>query len=183
MTGEFDAKQLRPSLTPAEIFGRFFLLGPVFGALVQLFLLNAFLLSIYLSFPDRPSSTMSFVDGPILIFAGMEISGLIQAFFVFLFGLPASLLVAVSAMSSYLVLRRVNFLVVLVAVLAALGLEAYFVPGYYTGYLASHGLTGPWQVGEPDPAPQLAVVLAWVLHFFPAFICFWLVRKERLPPV
>jgi hypothetical protein len=175
MTAEFDAKQLRPSLTPTEVFGRFFLLGPVFGALVQLVLLNALLLSIYLS--------SSGGGGPILIIAGMEISGLIQAFFVFLFGLPASLLVAVSAMSSYLALRRVSFLVVLVAVLAALWLEAYFVPDYYTGYLASHGLTGPWQVGEPDPAPKLAVVLSWVLHFVPAFICFWLVRKERLPPV
>jgi hypothetical protein len=183
MTDEFDAKQLRPSLTPTEVFGRFFLLGPVFGALVQLFLLNAFLLSIYLSFPDRPSSTISFVDGPILIIAGMEISGLIQAILVFLFGLPASLLVAVCAMSSYLVLRRVNFLVVLVAVLAALWLEEYFAPDYYTGYLASHGLRGPWQPSEPDPAPQLAVVLCWVLHFVPAFICFWLVRNKRLPPV
>jgi|SRR5215203_3830606 len=183
MTAEFDAKQLRPSLTPAQVFGRFFLLGPVFGALVQLFLLNAFLLSIYLSFPDRPSSTISFVEGPIWIIAGMEISGLIQAFFVFLFGLPASLLVAVCAMASYLVLRRVNFLVVLVAVLAALWLEEYFAPDYYTGYLASHGLRGPWLSGEPDPAPQQAVVLCWVLHFVPAFICFLLVRKQRLPPV
>ena len=171
MTDEFDAKQLRPSLTPTEVFGRFFLLGPVFGALVQLLLLNTFLLAAY------------FGGGPMLIIAGMEISGLIQAFLVFLFGLPASLLVAVCAMASYLVLRRVNFLVVLVAVLAALWLEAYFAPDYYTGYLASHGVRGPWQSGEPDPAPQLAVVLCWVLHFVPAFICFWLVRKERLPPL
>jgi len=182
MTAEFDAKQLRPSLTPAQVFGRFFLLGPVFGALVQLFLLNAFLLSMYLSFPDRLSSCTSFGAGPIWIIAGMEISGLIEAFLVFLFGLPASLLVAVCAMSSYLVLRRVNFLVVLFAVLAALWLEEYFAPDYYTGYLASHGLRGPWQPSEPDPAPQLAVVLCWVLHFVPAFICFWLVRNQRLPP-
>jgi hypothetical protein len=174
MSAEFDAKQLRPSLTPTEVLGKFFLLGPVFGALVQLFLLNTFLLSVYLSSPGG--------GGPILIIAGMEISGLIQAFFIFLFGLPASLLVAVCAMSSYLVLRRVNFLVVLVAVLAALWLEEYFAPDYYTGYLASHGLTG-WQAGEPDPAPQLAAVLCWVLHFVPALICFWLVRNTRLPPV
>ena len=86
-------------------------------------------------------------------------------------------------MASYLVLRRVNFLVVLVAVLAALWLEEYFAPDYYTGYLASHGLRGPWLSGEPDPAPQQAVVLCWVLHFVPAFICFLLVRKQRLPPV
>ena len=171
MTAEFDAKQLRPSLTPAEVFGRFFLLGPVFGALVQLLLLNTFLLVAY------------FGGGPIWIIAGMEISGLIQAFLVFLFGLPASLLVAVCAMASYLVFRRVNVLVVLVAVLAALWIEEYFVPDYYTGYLASHGVRGPWQSGEPNPAPQLAAVLSWVLHFVPAFICFWLVRKERLPPL
>lgn len=171
MTDEFDAKQLRPSLTPAEVFGRFFLLGPVFGALVQLFLLNTFLMIAY------------FGGGPILFIAGMEISGLIQAFLVFLFGLPASLLVAVCAMSSYLVLRRVNFLIVLVAVLAALWLEEYFVPDYYTGYLAAHGLSGPLQSSEPHPAPRLAVVQCWALHFVPAFMCFWLVRKERLPPL
>ena len=138
---------------------------------------------IYLSIPDRLSSNTSFGGGPIWIIAGMEISGLIQAFFVFLFGLPASLLVAVCAISSYLVLRRVNFLVVLVAVLAALWLEEYFAPEYYTGYLAAYGLRGPWQPSEPDSSPRLAVVLCWGLHFVPAFICFWLVRKERLPPL
>ena len=177
MTDQFDAKQLRPSLTPDQVFGRFVLLGPVFGALVQLFLLNALLLQMYLSIPDQLRG------GPIWIIAGMEVSGLIQAFLIFLFGLPAGVLVAVCATSSYLVLRRVHFLVVFVAVLAALWLEAYFAPDYYTGYLASHGVRGPWQSGEPDPAPQLAVVLCWVLHFVPAFICFWLVRKERLPPL
>ena len=173
MTAEFDAKQLRPSLTPAEVFGRFFLLGPVFGALVHLFLLNAFLLPAYLSIPVGGGA------GPIWFIAGMEVSGLIQAIFVFLFGLPASLLVAVCAMSSYLVLRRVNFLVVVVAVLVALWLEEHFAPDYYTGYLASHGLRGPWLSGEPGPTPRQAVVLSWVLHFVPAFICFWLVRNKR----
>jgi hypothetical protein len=171
MTDEFDAKQLRPSLTSTEVFGRFFLLGPVFGALVQLFLLNTFLLADY------------FGGGPILIIAGMEISGLIQAFLVFLFGLPAGLLVAVCAVSSYLVLRRVSLVVVIVAVLGALTLESYFAPDYYTGYLASYGLRGPWLLGEPAPTPRRAIVLSWVLHFVPAFICFWLVRKERLPPL
>src|SRR6267378_542791 len=43
---EFDVKQLRPNLTPAQVFWRFFLLGPIFGALVQLFLLNVLLLII-----------------------------------------------------------------------------------------------------------------------------------------
>ena len=181
MTDVFDTEQLRPSLDPAQVFWKFFLLGPVFGALVQLFLLNALLLAGYLSTPQRPGSAESF--GALWMIGGMEVSGLIQGVLVLLFGLPAALLVAVCAMSSYLVLQRVSFLVVLVAVLAALTLEAYLAPGYYTGYLASYGLMGPWQLGEPAPTPGRAIVLNWVLHFVPAFICFWLVRKTRLPPV
>jgi hypothetical protein len=173
-------KLIRENLDPSQVFWTFFLLGPALAALLQVLFLNVDLMPIWVgSFRTSPQQA----GIPLWLLAMAEASGLIGAIFVFLFGLPASLLVAVCAISSYLVLRRVSFLVVLVAVLAALWLEEYFLPDYYTGYLASHGLRGPWTPGEPSPAPRRAVILCWVLHFVPAFICFWLVRNKRLPPV
>jgi hypothetical protein len=183
MTDEFDAKQLRPGLTPTQVFWRFFLLGPVFSAAVQLLLLNALLLFIFLSGAGGPSSTASFGWAAIWIFAGMEVSGAIEAILVFVFGLPASFLVGVCAMSSYMVLRRVNFVIVLAATLAAVLLENMVAPAAYAGYFATYSVRGPWIPEPPDPDFRAAAVLGLLLHIVSVAICWWLVRKERLSPL
>jgi len=183
---EFDVKQLRPNLTPAQVFWRFFLLGPIFGALVQLFLLNVLLLIIFLSNPRAPPPSSDGAAILMWIFAYTEISGAMEAILVFFFGLPASFLVAVCAMCSYMAFRRVNFVVVLAAALAAILLENIVAADAYTGYFATHGVRGPWTPDLPDewsPDLRAAALLGVLLHFVSVSICWWLVRRERLPPL
>jgi hypothetical protein len=174
MTHQLDAKLILEDLDPSRVFWVFFLFGPLFAALLQLLLLN---LSLF------PALVAISEPAQLLLVAAAEVSGMVETILVFLFGLPAGLLIAVCATSSYLMLRRVDFLVVAAAVLAAIWLEGFFASDFYTGYLASHGVSGPWQPGAPAPTPRRAVVLWWVLHVVPAFICWWLVRKKRLPPL
>jgi hypothetical protein len=174
MTHQLDAKLILEDLSPSRVFWVFFLYGPAFAALLQLLLLNLSLFPALVTISD---------PFQVLLVATMEVSGMMEAILVFLFGLPASLLIAVCATSSYLILRRVDFLVVAAAVLSVIWLEGFFAPDFYTGYLASYGVSGSWQSGAPAPTPRRAVVLCWVLHVFPAFICWWLVRKKRLPPL
>jgi hypothetical protein len=162
-------KLVRENLSPLYIFWVFFLVGPAFAGLLQLLLLNALFLGI------SPI--------PLWLFVPMEISGLVETALVLLFGFPVSFLAAVCAIYSYLVLRRVSLLIVFAAVLLAIWLEYDLASDIYFSYFASHGLRGPWTPGDEGPHPRQAILLCWLLHLVPVSICWWIVRKKRLPPV
>jgi hypothetical protein len=167
-------KLVRENLSPLHIFWVFFLVGPAFAALLQLLLLNALFLGISL----RAGGPF-----PLWLLVPIEISGLVETALILVFGLPVSFLVAVCAIYSYLALRRVSLLIVFAAVLSAIWLEYDLASDTYFSYFASHGLRGPWTPGDEGPHPRQAVLLCWLLHLVPVSICWWIVRKKRLPPV
>jgi hypothetical protein len=118
-----------------------------------------------------------------LLFGGMELSGAIEAILIYLFGLPASLIVAASATLSYLVVKRVSVVAVVAAVAAANLLEGILAPGAYLDYLAWHGVRGPWVPDEGTDATGAGVIFAvFLLHLLPALMCWWLLRRRRLSP-
>lgn len=181
MTQGLEVKLIRENTDPSQVFWTFFLLGPALAASLQLLLLNLGLLIVFLRSLD--GLLQHGWSGPLLLLGAVEISGVIGAMLVFIFGLPASLLIALCAMLSYLTLRRVNLVVVLAAVFAAIWLEDKLAPDFYTGYLASHGVSGPWPPNDAGTHPWQGLFLVWLLHLIPASICLWLVRRKRLPPV
>jgi len=168
------------SLAPSGVFLTFFLLGPVFAAALQFLLLNILLWVIshqsqVVVTPDKGSFTV--------LIGAMEASGLIEAILVFLFGFPASLLVAAFATLSYLSAKRVTVLAVVAAVVTAVFLEGVSAPATYFGYFASHGVRGPWRPDELGPDETGAIFLVWLLHLLPALMCWWFVRDLRKPPL
>jgi hypothetical protein len=168
------------SLAPSRIFLTFFLLGPVFAAAMQLLLLNVLLMVVFLLSRGPP---VRHDDGHFiaLMFGAMELSGVVGMILVFLFGFPASLMVAASATVSYFVVKRVSVVVVVAAVVAAISFEGILAPGAYFDYLASHGVRGPW---VPEGTNEtMAIFLVCLLHLIPALMCWWLVRDVRKPPL
>jgi hypothetical protein len=164
-TEEHDQKKIRNRLHPVDIFIVFFLVGPLLGALLVELAHILFLLIWGYHFLElaarSPGMLVGFATG--------------EAIIIYFFGLPAGFLVAVCALSSYFVYRRVRFIVVLAAALAAIGLEnltQYRDVGYMAFGEDREGVIDGWS----------AAVQQLLMHVVPATICWALVRNERLRP-
>jgi hypothetical protein len=169
----------RGSVGPSKAFLTFFLLGPAIAAAIQLLLFNVAigLLSLHnLTGPNGRPDVGWFV---VLLLGAMELSAVIEAFLIFVFGLPASLMVAATATLSYFIVKKVSVGVVIAAVVAAVALEWYLARDAYFGYIAWHGVRGPWVPDELDADEGAAIFLVCSLHLVPALTCWWLVRDMR----
>jgi hypothetical protein len=156
-TEEYDQRRIRNGLHPVEIFIAFFLVGPLLGALLLVVVHNLMLLIWGYHIFELWERDLK----PVL---GLAI---IDAMLAYFFALPAGFLVAVCAVSSFFVFRRVSLIVVLAAALAAIGLENA------VQYYADIGLMA---LGENIDG---VILLQLLIHLVPATICWVLVRNER----
>ena len=154
------------------MFQCFLLVVPAIGALLILLFRIALAIQFALQFgaPSTGAPTT-----PMLLFA---VVGTVETVFVFIHGLPIAFLIALCALLSYLVFRRVSFVIVLVAMVVAVGFENVVIP------LSSHGVLVSDDVLVSDEE-QVRVLqlhpLQVLIHLIPAVICWWIVRNERLP--
>jgi hypothetical protein len=132
-TERSDHKQVRDDLNPVEIFLAFLFFVPTFGALLHLLVHN-------LLEPSTLAWSATFNV------AGIFLIG--EATFVFVSGVPAAFFVAIGALASFLVYRRVSLIVVLAATFAAVGLGNFVMPYAYAAALSAIGPEGLSYIGS-----------------------------------
>jgi hypothetical protein len=73
-------------------------------------------------------------------------------------------MIAVSAVFSYLIVKKVSVVAVVAAVVAAISLEGLLAPSAYFDYFASYSVRGPWVPNEQNTDEVGAVFLVCLLH-------------------